>query len=367
MKPSTSVLPRFDDPDLCRRLLADIKRLANKTGPVKIMEVCGTHTMEIGRLGLRGLLPSDIELLSGPGCPVCVTPGSIIDALVSLANAKTHILTYGDMVRVPGESGSLESARARGASVSVVSSALEAVKMALRRPDEEFVFAAVGFETTAPATARAVVQSQENNLQNLSFLLSHRILPPGLRALADDGELAISGFMLPGHVSAILGLEPYKLLEERRIPAAITGFEPVDILFGIQQILRLIADKGCDVFNAYPRVVRPEGNPAARELMEKAFEICDAEWRGIGIIPQSGQRLRAEYRRYDAGHRLGARASSTSMPQGCSCGEVLKGKRKPTECPLFGKNCTPESPIGPCMVSSEGSCAAYYRYEMNAR
>lgn len=362
MEAANYPIPRFDDPELCGRLLADIKRLANRTGPVKIMEVCGTHTMEIGRLGLRSILPTNVELLSGPGCPVCVTPGSMIDALVALADGKTHVLTYGDMIRVPGDNGSLEQARARGGKVSVVSSALEAVKMAKRNLDEEFVFAAVGFETTAPATARAVVESSEFNLQNLSFLLSHRILPPGLSALANDGELAIAGFMLPGHVSAILGMEPYRLLEELGIPAAVTGFEPVDILFGIQQILRLIADKSNVVYNAYPRVVRPEGNPAARQLMEKVFEICDAEWRGIGTIPQSGQRLKKEFAQFDAECRTGAKIKTTSMPKGCSCGDVLKGKRNPTQCPLFGKGCTPESPLGPCMVSSEGSCAAYYRY-----
>ncbi len=356
-------LPRFDDPKLSRDLLAQITRLSVKTGPVKIMEVCGTHTMEIGRLGLRSLLPPKVQLLSGPGCPVCVTPGSVIDALVHLASKGLHVLTYGDMVRVPGAKGSLESERARGGKVTTVLSPLDSIKLAQERPAENFVFAAVGFETTAPGTALAVLEARKSGLGNLSFLVCHRVLPPGLLALADDRELALSGFMLPGHVSIILGTEPYGFLVDKRLPAVITGFEPVDILFGIRRMLELISEGKYEVVNAYPRAVKPEGNPLARQRMEQVFITCDAEWRGIGTIPRSGLSLRPDFDDLNAENRHDLRIAQSQMPKGCSCGEVLKGKLKPNQCPLFGKRCTPESPMGPCMVSSEGSCAAYYKYE----
>jgi len=361
-------LTNFSDKDLAQNLIREIHNHADQLGTVKIMEVCGTHTMEIGRLGLRSILPKNIELVSGPGCPVCVTPGAYIDAAVDLAlNKNVRIITYGDMVRVPGNQTSLEEAKARGAEVHVVTSPLQALELARSNPHDEFVFLAVGFETTAPATAKALFTAYEADLSNLSFFLSHRIVPPALAALIEGKDLNISGFMLPGHVSAIIGEAPYQFLAARGIPSVITGFEPLDILMGVVGLCKMMVEGAAKVVNAYSRIVKSEGNPLAVAAYEKVFQTADAAWRGIGVIPMSGLVVRGPYKRYDASEKYGIVFSPSEpalQPVGCSCGSVLKGKIKPSACPLFGAACRPRTPVGPCMVSSEGSCAAYYKYEM---
>jgi hydrogenase expression/formation protein HypD len=361
-------LVNFNDKTIAENLLREIHACADHLGTVKFMEVCGTHTMEIGRLGLRSLLPENIELVSGPGCPVCVTPGAYIDAAVELALGKRiHIITYGDMVRVPGNKASLEEAKAAGGKIHVVTSPLQALNLALQNPDDEFVFLAVGFETTAPATAKALLGAYETGMGNLTFFLSHRVVPPALAALIDGKDLDISGFMLPGHVSAIIGEAPYQFLADQGIPSAITGFEPLDILMGILDLCVMVRDGSAKVVNAYSRIVRKEGNPLAVAVYEKAFEPGNAVWRGIGMIPYSGLDIRKEYGRFDAAEKYGITMDAPEMarqPAECRCGAVMKGKIRPNACPLFGGACTPRSPFGPCMVSSEGACAAYFKYEM---
>lgn len=356
---------RYSDPAACSKLLDAIRSVASHLGKTSIMEVCGTHTHEIGRLGLRGLLPSNIRLISGPGCPVCVTPGPVIDAAAALSLLPdTTVCTFGDMVRVPGNATSLAAARAQGGSVEVVSSPLEVLTPALANPKKQFVFISVGFETTIPATVAAVLRADGLGLVNISFLTALRLVPPALRVLCDDRELGLNGFMLPGHVSAILGEKPYGILGEYNLPGVITGFEPLDMLGGILELVCMIHEKKTGVFNAYKRVVPADGNPAARTAINRVFEPVDAVYRGIGSIPAGGLRLRQSFERFDALKKFGISIDDSAMPAGCSCGDVLKGKISPNECPLFGTACTPENPQGPCMVSSEGSCAAYYKYEM---
>jgi hydrogenase expression/formation protein HypD len=269
------------------------------------------------------------------------------------------------MLRVPGRSGSLDTARANGASVEVVTSALGALRMAREKPERDFVFIAVGFETTIPGIARTVELAAEMNVENLFFLLSLRTVPNALEVLCSDSDLKISGFILPGHVSTITGLQAYRALEKYAIPGVITGFSPLDILGGLHKLLFMLHQKTPGIENMYKRFVRPEGNLSALKLINKVFEPEDAVWRGVGTIPSSGLAFRKEYRRFDIREKVTIPQKDISMPQGCSCGEVLKGKIQPDQCQLFGKKCTPDKPIGPCMVSSEGSCAAYYRYERN--
>jgi hydrogenase expression/formation protein HypD len=358
--------PDFNDAPAAKKLLSEISFLAETTGPVKIMEVCGTHTMEIGRLGLRSLLPSNIELVSGPGCPVCVTPGACIDSAAYLSVEKgVRIVSYGDMIRVPGNVASLETARSKGAHIDVVTSPLEALEIAKKHPEQEVVFFAVGFETTAPATAMSIENAYNRGIRNLSFLMSHRTVPPVLKALIDDKSISISGFLLPGHVSAIIGEAPYHLLDNYGIPGVITGFEALDILLGIFKVCDMLEKKKPEIVNAYSRTVKKNGNPLAIKICEKIFEPCDAVWRGIGMIPESGLAIRNLYSQFDAAlrHNLNIDVAATAVqPQGCSCGTVLKGIIKPDQCQLFKNLCTPQTPVGPCMVSSEGACAAYFRY-----
>jgi hydrogenase expression/formation protein HypD len=354
----------FSDPATARLLLDKITHAAKGLGRVRIMEVCGTHTMEIGRLGLRSLLPKNIELISGPGCPVCVTPGSYIDAAADLAiSHKARIMTYGDMVRVPGVRTSLDEAKSRGAVVDVVTSPLQALQTAAAHPDEQVVFLAVGFETTAPASAKAIANAKKAGMKNLSFFVSHKIVPPALSVLIGDKDLKLSGFLLPGHVSAIIGQKPYQFIAKQGLPGVITGFEPLDILSAIFMVCDMLYNKKAAILNAYTRVAKPEGNPFAVKTIHSVFEISDSLWRGIGMLPKSGLALKKEYRKFDARERFGIGPDSAAdMPKDCSCGDVLKGRIKPNECPLFGTACTPENPVGPCMVSSEGSCAAYHKY-----
>jgi hydrogenase expression/formation protein HypD len=357
---------QFSDPSITEKLLDKIKTLVKGASPIRIMEVCGTHTMEIGRLGLRSLLPSTIKLISGPGCPVCVTPGSYIDAAVDLSLRQgIRIVTFGDMVRVPGKHSSLEKAKAQGAAVEVVTSPLHALEIACAHPEEEIIFLAVGFETTAPATAQAILNAKAGRIENVSFFVSHRTVPPALNALIADKNMDISAFMLPGHVSAIIGEEPYQFICRHGIPGVITGFEPIDILIGIYYLCTMIIEERPAIINAYQRIVKKEGNPLAIRICERVFRHVNAIWRGIGMIPESGLAIQDEFAAFDAmiRYNISIKAdSSDGDPEGCSCGSVLKGILRSDECPLFGTSCTPRNPIGPCMVSSEGSCAAYFKY-----
>jgi len=356
-------LINFTDTTLAHKLLENINTIAQKLNSVTIMEVCGTHTMEIGRLSLRSLLSKNIKLVSGPGCPVCVTPGEIIDAAGMLARKKkVTVLSFGDMLRVPGNRTSLEDIQSKGGLIEAITSPLQAVKIAIKNPDINFIFIAAGFETTAPVVARSVILAYEKKVKNLSFLVSLRIIPPALDALISDKDLQISGFMLPGHVSAVIGLNAYKNLISRGKPAAVTGFEPLDIINGVYSIISMLAADRVDVVNSYTRVVREEGNPSALKLINDVFEPVDSLWRGIGMIPQSGLALREKYSSLDAMIRYSISIEAEKMPDGCACGDVLRGKIDPDKCKLFGKTCNPISPRGPCMVSTEGSCAAYFRY-----
>lgn len=345
------------------QLMAD-KLLQVVHRPVKIMEVCGTHTMAIGKAGIRGILPTEVELLSGPGCPVCVTADADIDAFMRLARDNNiTLVTYGDMMRVPGSDGSLSELKALGADIRIVYSALEALEFARCEPDKEVVFLGVGFETTAPATAHAVKAAEQEGLSNFSIFNLHKTVPKALEVLLDDDTTAIDGFILPGHVSVIIGERPYAFLAEKYGAAGvISGFEPPEIMAAILKLVKDINAGEPAISNLYRTVVRPEGNTHAQKLLEEVFSAADAEWRGLGIIPGSGLELKREYDRFDAVRKFGIERKSVKLHPGCRCGEILKGTVKPYECPIFGKRCTPDNPVGPCMVSSEGTCAAYYLY-----
>ena len=352
----------FRAPELSRRLVRGVK--ARLKRPVRLMEVCGTHTMAISRSGIRGALPAGLELRSGPGCPVCVTDQSDIDLMIGLGRVPGVIVTtFGDMMRVPGSATTLERERAAGADVRVVYSPLDAVDIAAALPGREVTFLGVGFETTAPVAALAVLEAERRGIPNFSLYSAHKLVPPALRALLDGPAPGIDGFLLPGHVSTVLGRRGFQFLaDEYRAPAAITGFEPADILYGIQMVLEMLESGQPAVKNAYPRAVREDGNPEARRAMDGVFEPAAVPWRGLGEIPSSGLALRAAYAGRDAARRFGLERRPAAAPRGCRCGEVLRGRTVPAECPLFGTACTPAAPVGPCMVSSEGTCAAYYQY-----
>jgi hydrogenase expression/formation protein HypD len=353
----------FVDQAKARKLLDRIHENAAAFDRIRLMEVCGTHTMEIGRIGLRSMLPENVELVSGPGCPVCVTPASIIDSACTLAiDEGCTILTFGDMIRVPGKKSNLEMTKSQGGKVETLLSPLHAISMASSHPSQVFVFIAVGFETTIPAVARTVELACEKNLDNLFFLTAHRTVPPALESLVSDKSIEIDGILLPGHVVSICGIEPFKNILKNSIPAAVTGFESLDILLGISAVIEMLKKDDFNTVNMYRRVVKDEGNPVAIDLINRVFESTDALWRGIGVIPGSGLALRKKYERFCARIKFAISDSLDDMPDGCSCGKVLKGMIRPSECPLFGFVCSPETPLGPCMVSSEGSCAAYYKY-----
>ena len=355
-------LSGFRDPALAARLIDAIGAMV--TRPVSIMEVCGTHTVAIAKHGLRGIMPPDVRLLSGPGCPVCVTSNADIDTAVEFARQPGVIVaTFGDMMKVPGSRSSLAREKADGRDVRIVYSPLDALALAERESDRHIVFIGVGFETTVPLIAAAIERAAAADLGNFSVFSAHKTVPGALRALVDDPDVAVDGFILPGHVSTIIGLEPYRFLaEEYGVASVITGFEPVDVLQGVWMLVSQLAEDRADVEIAYTRGVAPEGNPTARALTEKVFEPCDAEWRGIGVIPGTGLSIRPAYERFDALVRIPVEPEPPRETPGCQCGEVLRGVTLPFECRLFAKACTPEHPVGPCMVSSEGSCAAYYRY-----
>ncbi|MDR1658903.1 MAG: hydrogenase formation protein HypD [Desulfovibrio sp.] len=357
----------FQDPRLCRALLARLERvLAGR--PLRFMEVCGTHTVALFQSGLASLLPASVTHLSGPGCPVCVTHDAEISLILDLAGrAKTILATFGDMLRVPGPDGrSLKHARAGGGRVEIVYSPLEALALAKKNPDDAVVFPGIGFETTAPTVAATLLTARQEKIGNFCVLSLHKLVPPALRALLDDvrdGEAKIDAFLLPGHVSTVIGLAPYAFLAERfRVPGVVGGFEPADILLALCLLAEQLRDNAPAVRNAYPRAVNDAGNPRARALTEQVFMPADALWRGMGAIPESGLALRPEYADMDAARRFNLTPATSPSPKGCRCGDVLRGRISPPACPLFGRKCTPASPVGPCMVSTEGSCAAWYKY-----
>ena len=353
-------LDEFRSPGAVKSLVERIKETGKSA---KFMEVCGTHTMAISRAGLRPLLSPRIELISGPGCPVCVTSDRDIDVAIAVARMEDVILTtFGDMMKVPGSQGSLINAATEGAKVKVVYSPLEALEIAKSEKNSRVVFLGVGFETTAPVVAATVIQAREEKLTNFFVLGFHKLVPPALRALAQMEDFDIDGLILPGHVSAIIGSGAYSFLpSEFSIPCVVTGFESTDIVQAIHRLLQMQEeDPGVEI--EYSRVVRPKGNQKALSVMDEVFEPAEADWRGLGAIPASGLTLREEFREFDAG---GWAVGIPSPPAGkvCRCGEILCGKIRPMECPSFGSACTPDNPIGPCMVSTEGTCASYYLYD----
>ncbi|MCE5194844.1 MAG: hydrogenase formation protein HypD [Nitrospiraceae bacterium] len=342
-----------------------IKMLTAKIGrPIKLMEVCGTHTVAIFRQGIRSLIPKEIILLSGPGCPVCVTSIKDVDSALAIAGMDDVILTtFGDMMRVPGGEKSLDEAKAEGMDIRVVYSPIDALKLALKEKHRKVVFFATGFETTSPIIAGTLHEAERLNAENFMIYSTHKLVPPALRALLASPDISVDGFILPGHVSTIIGKKPYEFLaSEYKKPSAITGFSAKDILDGILMIVEQIAENRAEVMIQYTDVVREEGNPKAYGMVLKYFEPEDAYWRGIGIIPGSGLKLKKEYNLFDVLQRYKIEVPYHPEPSECSCGDVLKGIKIPTECPMFGTGCTPENPVGACMVSTEGSCAAYYKY-----
>lgn len=356
-------LAAFKDPQLARGLIESIGKLA-PVGGATLMEVCGTHTVAIARNGIRNLMPPGTRLASGPGCPVCVTSNRDIDTVIALTRIpNVTIATFGDMTRVPGSTSSLLKEQAAGRSVQIVYSPLDALALAAQHPEREIVFVGVGFETTTPLVAMAIKRAAAADLKNFTVFAAHKNMPGALEAIINDPQLKLDALILPGHVSTIIGAAPYEFLAKKYgIPGVITGFEPVDVLQGIAMIMRQLREGRAEIEIAYARGVMPQGNPTALAAIDEVFETCPAIWRGLGRIDGSGYRIRDEFARFDAVRRFQPDVEPTQDPKGCRCGDVLRGIMAPSECPLFRTVCTPENPVGPCMVSSEGSCAAYYRY-----
>lgn len=353
----------FRDPALAKTLVRAIEN-HNVTRDINLMEVCGTHTVSIARAGIKSILPDNIHLISGPGCPVCVTANADIDKVIAITREPDVILTtFGDMTRVPGSSSSVLAEQAKGADVRIVYSPLDALQIAQENEDKQVVFVGVGFETTTPLVASTIKRANALGLENFSVLVAHKNMPGALEEIVSDEEVQVNGLILPGHVSVVIGTKPYAFLAEKhKIPGVVTGFEPVDILRGIEMLVSQIANGEAKIENAYSRAVEENGNVAAMATINEVFDVCDAEWRGLGVIAGSGYKIKSEYEKFDAWKRFGLEVEDTVEPKGCKCGEVLRGIIPPSECPLFRKVCTPENPVGPCMVSSEGSCAAYFRY-----
>ncbi|MGO8905905.1 MAG: hydrogenase formation protein HypD [Solirubrobacteraceae bacterium] len=355
----------FRNADLGRALAAEIASLLEPGRTLKLMEICGGHTHSIYRYGIDGLLPEGVELVHGPGCPVCVLPMGRVDDGITIAGEPNVIFTcFGDMLRVPGSRGSLLEAKAAGADVRIVYSPLDALGIARSNPEREVVFFAVGFETTAPSTALTLKRARAEGIANFSCFCNHVTIVPPLRALLDSPEVQLDGFIGPGHVSSVVGARPFQFIPaEYGRPIVISGFEPLDVMQSIHMLVSQLAGGRCEVENQYTRVVSFEGNPRALDVMAEVFEPrAQFEWRGLGFIPESGLGLSADYAELDAERRYAIPGARVADPEACQCGEVLKGVIKPWECKVFGTSCTPERPIGTCMVSPEGACAAYYNY-----
>ncbi|HQE93205.1 MAG TPA: hydrogenase formation protein HypD [Anaerolineae bacterium] len=361
-------IDEFRDPALAQQWIVQIHRdAARRHGarPIRLMEFCGGHTHAISRFGLRELLAPAVELRSGPGCPVCVTAAADLDRAIAMADVPGVILaTFGDMMRVPGSAGTLYDARGRGADVRIVYSPLDALEIARRHPQQSIVFLGVGFETTAPGMAAALLQAEADGVPNFSLLSLHKLTPPAMRAILEAGEVALDGIIGPGHVSAITGSAAWEFLpREYGIPCAVAGFEPLDILSAIGALVRAVVAGEAAVINTYARGVRPQGNLVAQQLLARAFAVAPADWRGFGVIPDSGLALRQTLAHRDAARLFPIEARPAPQPTGCRCGDVLRGVITPTDCALFRRVCSPRTPVGPCMVSTEGACAAYFQYE----
>jgi hydrogenase expression/formation protein HypD len=359
----------FRDPDVAaqfvRRIAEQGRALAAQGRRVHIMEVCGSHTLAIGRYGIRELLPENVELISGPGCPVCVTDPGYIDAAIALAGQGAILATFGDMIRVPGSDSDLTQCRSAGGDVRVCYSPSAAVESAQSHPDREVVFLAIGFETTIVPVVSIVDEALRAGVRNVSLLTAFKLVPPALHALLADKEIKIDAYLCPAHVSAIIGSQAYEpFAADYHVPCVVAGFEPLDILYGVHGILGQVLKNEARVDNQYARVVRPGGNPKAQARIAQYLEPVDAVWRGIGVIPASGLALRPAFAAYDAEKKFGLPVRVGRQHAGCRCGDVIKGKLRPTACPLFAKVCTPDRPVGPCMVSAEGTCAAYFKYAL---
>ncbi len=354
----------YRDPTMATRISTDIAKLS-KGRSLKLMEVCGGHTHTIYKHGVEDVLPSNIDLVHGPGCPVCVLPMGRIDDAIAIAETENVIFTtFGDMMRVPGSKKSLLDAKAGGADVRFVYSPLDALKLARQYPDKQVVFFAIGFETTAPSTAVTLLRAQAENIQNFSIFCNHVTIIPAMKAILDSPDLRLDGFIGPGHVSMVIGLRPYTFVaREHHKPVVMAGFEPLDIIQAVHMIVTQISEGRAEIENQYARVVRPEGNTKALEAMGRTMELRPFfEWRGLGFITHSALKLRPEFAQWDAELRFSVPGLRVADPKACQCGEVLKGVIKPWECKVFGTACTPETPIGTCMVSPEGACAAYFNY-----
>ncbi|MCX7872424.1 MAG: hydrogenase formation protein HypD [Verrucomicrobiae bacterium] len=355
-------LDEYRDADTVNKLSEHIKKITRQNWT--IMEICGGQTHSIIKFGIDELIPKKISLIHGPGCPVCVTPIEIIDKAIEIAGRKDVIFcSFGDMLRVPGSKTDLLSVKAHGGDVRTVYSPMDALKITRANPSKQVVFFAVGFETTAPGNAMAVYQARSENLKNFSMLVAHVLVPPAIRALLSSPQNHIQGFLAAGHVCTVMGWEEYEpIAEQFRVPIVVTGFEPVDIMQGIAMCVQQLENGSAKVENQYTRSVRKQGNPLAKKMINRVFEIVDRKWRGIGTIPASGLALRKEFCEFDAELRFGVESLTTSESTECIAGLILQGSKKPSECPAFGKSCTPENPLGAPMVSSEGACSAYYRY-----
>lgn len=358
-------ISEYRDKEICQKLVEKSWAISKKE--IRLMEVCGTHTMSIARNGIRQLLPKNITLISGPGCPVCVTSQQEIDQFLKLSQFENVIITtFGDLMRVPGSHSSLQKERANTADIRVVYSTLDCLQIAENNPSKQVVFLGVGFETTAPTIAAAILEAKKRNLKNFSVISAHKLVPPALIALMENTAVAVNGFICPGHVSVIIGAQAYQpIAQNYHVPCVIAGFEPVDILHSIAMLVEQIELSRGEVEIAYKRGVTYEGNKRAREILAQVFQPCDTNWRGLGIIPQSGLKIRDELEAFDAENRFALSVENVMEPKGCICGEVLTGIMTPADCSLFGTVCTPDDPIGPCMVSTEGTCAAYFKYQID--
>jgi len=355
-------IDEFRDRSIARRIVEKIRMF--DSFEVNLMEVCGTHTVAIFKQGIKGMLPENISLLSGPGCPVCVTSQEDIDKVIDLVKKRDVIIaTFGDMLRVPGTNSSLEEERSKGADIRVIYSPREALRIAGENPSKRVILLAIGFETTSPLIAACLQDARKERIQNFLIFSTHKLIPPAMEALLKSKEVNIDGFICPGHVSVTIGSNAYRFIaREYKVPCVITGFEPVDVLQSIFMLMKQIKENRAEVEIQYFRAVRPEGNRIAQELISEVFEVTDVFWRGLGTIPKSGLRLNRRFSDFDAEREFRPEAAESKENPDCSCGEVLRGVKKPTECKLYKRICTPERPYGPCMVSSEGACAAYYRY-----
>lgn len=362
------MLEQLSNPDISKRLLEKTKQhaitFAEKFGhKPAFMEVCGSHTMALARTGIKRALQDEVKLISGPGCPVCVTDQKSIDAMIELANGENRIIcTFGDMIRVPGTNGSLMEAKTEGADIRIIYSPSDAVRIAEENPTKEVIFLGVGFETTIPILGVALMTAHEKGVKNFSMWITTKLVEPVLRTLLDAGEVKVDGFILPGHVSIVLGRKGYQyLVDEYKIPGVITAFESVELVSGIYQLIDILLEERVDIINNYKRIITDEGNAVTQKILQTYFTPCDEAWRGLGVIPNSGLDINDAYAHLNAKYRFDVKVGEPKKTK-CRCGEIISGLVEPEDCKLFGKACTPANPIGPCMVSSEGSCAAHYQY-----